>query len=127
MSSTIDYQRVAYRYEDKGEPCFIVLHEAGSSNCFESRTGRRARSWYVLADGWSYSVHGKIVRYASSACGGMLRLNSMGGAYHSDFSDVLRFIRAYDKAIKNAQPIESATENHRQVIEDYRSRKAIAV
>lgn len=123
MSTQLDYQRRAYKYVDKyNEPCYVVLHEAGSSNCFDARTGRRARDWQVLADGWMYSVCGRITRYAASAAGGMLHLGGMG-RHHSNFTDVKKVIRVYEKVIANALPIEQATTEDKAVIESYRAKK----
>ena len=127
MSTSLDYRRKAYSYDDKGVLCFVVLHEAGSSNCFESRTGRRARDWYVLADGSSYEVYGRITRYAAMAIGGMLKLNNMGGSWTSDFRDALKIMRAYDKALKAALPIEQASSEDKALIEAHRTKKLQAV
>ena len=123
MSTSLDYRRKAYTYDDRGETSYVVLHEAGSSNCFESRTGRRARDWYVLADGWKYEVYGKITRYASSAIGGMLKLNNMGGGWTSDFRDALKIMRAYDRALKEALPIAQASSDDMKIIEAHRAKK----
>ncbi len=56
MSTSIDYQRKAFFEVDKyGDRVITVLAEIGSSNCFESQTGRRARDWYVNFHGAQYS------------------------------------------------------------------------
>lgn len=125
MSTSLDYQRKAYRYSDKfNDVCFVVLCEAGCSNVFELN-GRRARKWYVLADGPQYFVYAEIVRYAAHAIGGMLKLNKMG-KWHSDFTDALQVIRVYKKVFDCALPIEQADPVEREMIRIYRDKKAVA-
>ena len=124
MSSTIDYQRKAYTWKDEkfGNPYYIVLHETGASNVCDAQTGRRSRDWRVLVEGPQYQVCREIAEYAGHSAGGMLRLNRMG-AWSSDFTDVLRFIRAYDKTLKNALPIEKLEGWDFQLVDQYRKAK----
>lgn len=123
MSSTIDYQRKAYSYTDQyGSVAYIVLHETGSNNCYDM-DGKRSRSWRVLADGSHYQVTREICEYAGHSAGGMLRLNRMG-PWTCDFKTPLRFIRAYDKVLKAALPIEQAQGWDFQIIDQYRKQKA---
>lgn len=122
MSSEIDYQRKAYSYKDQyGDMSYVVLHETGSSNCFDL-SGKRSRSWRVLVEGSEYQVTRKICEYAGHSAGGLLRLNQMS-RWHSDFTDPLRFIRAYNKALKSALPIEQVKECDKQFIDASRKEK----
>lgn len=127
MSTRIDYKRRAYFSNDAvyGDRHITVIVEAGDNNCYEIGSGRRARSEYVIFDGSEYSVYGEVSRYAASAAGGMLVIARMGtwksGAY---LQNINRVLRAYDKAIKNAKPIESVEGWDKQIIDEYRRKKA---
>ncbi len=128
MSTSIDYQRKAFFEVDKyGDRVITVLAEIGSSNCFESQTGRRARDWYVNFHGAQYSVYGRIANYAGAAAGGMLVIGRMGTWRRADYlGNIKRVLRAYDEAIKNARPIEEADPYEKEMIRAYHEKQSKA-
>ncbi len=117
MSTTIDYRREAFYWDrsskntDYVDREILVLSEIGSSNCYDSQTNRRTRDWEIFAFSSAYSVYGEVARHAASASGGMLVLTRMGTWSPKDYAaDLVKVIRAYDRAIKAAPPIEKAFE-----------------
>lgn len=113
MSTTIDYRREAFTMTDPkfNDQKVLVLTEMGASNCFDSNN-RRARNWQIFAFNSAYSVYGQVAEYAGSASGGMLTMNSMSRRECSDYAGAIyKVIRAYDKAIKAAAPIEKVFES----------------
>lgn len=112
MSTNINYRREAYTWKDKyGDSCYVILTEQGSSNVWEIGNRRRARDWYVTMSGAAYSVYGAVARYCASASGGMLIFLGYRGNGNY-MTQILAGMRAYDRAIKSAQPIELAVKNH---------------
>lgn len=112
MSTTIDYRREAF-YFDKPYPGqtytdrqILVLTEMGASNCYDMNN-RRARDWQILAFNSAYSVYREVAEHAGTASGGMLAMNRMSDRMCGDYAGaIFKVIRAYDKVIKAATPIE---------------------
>jgi hypothetical protein len=112
MSTTIDYRRKAYRYEDAyGSRCFVVLAETGDSNMFDMWTGQPSRRWHVLFHGPAYAVYQEIPISCAYVSGCSLRL--VGHRTTGDHAeDVVSAIRRYDRTLKAAQPLEALFREH---------------
>lgn len=75
MSSELIYRLEVVRLQADGlgSPGFIVAGLVGSSNCYETRTGRRARDWSIIAVGPHYQVVRTICHIAGDCEGGMVK------------------------------------------------------
>jgi len=106
MSYDISYRRQAFRmtaaqaghYDD----LVFLIEEAGSSNCWELCSRRRARSWMCLAAGALWECLAEVTRSAAACCGGSLVL------YGRRRTAPEAYIRAWRRAAANAAPIEEA-------------------
>jgi hypothetical protein len=106
MSYDISYRRQAFRlpstqaghYDD----VVFLVEEAGSNNCIELNSRRRARSWECLAAGSSWECLAEATRCAAACCGGSLCLYG-----HRDTSPET-YIRAWRKAIAAAVAFSDA-------------------
>lgn len=82
MSSTIIYHQLAgtipAAHLGANEDYFLVMAQVGESNCYESQTGRRARSWAATGFGTYEQVFTEEIGIASDLEGGMVRWKSMG-------------------------------------------------
>ena len=85
-------EEIASRF---GDDKYILIWQAGSSNCYETKTGRRSRDWSVAAVGSRWDVMGTMVKVAASCEGGMLKPFGRDCQAES-------FIRACRKALDNA-------------------------
>jgi hypothetical protein len=82
VSSEIIYHQVAgiipAAHLGASEDHFLVMMQVGSSNCYETKTGRRAREWSATGFGTYEQVLTGEIGIASDLEGGMVRWKSMG-------------------------------------------------
>jgi hypothetical protein len=105
MSSEIVYgfECVRFTAEEAGghEDQYILVHQIGSSNCFETRTGRASRDWSIMAVGCKYQVMETVVKAAAYCEGGILKIHGKGGGAYGGVTPET-FIRICRKALDNA-------------------------
>ena len=58
-------------HEDK----YILVGQCGSSNCYETSSGRRSRNWSILGSGGKWEVMGKAVELAAGCESGSVQPN----------------------------------------------------
>src|SRR5207253_2002425 len=77
MSSELIYRMAVVKLpaEQTGHynDAFLWIVEMGSSNCFESRTGRRSRDWTCLSVGHGWNVMREVCMCAGDCEGGMIK------------------------------------------------------
>jgi len=103
MSYEISYRRKAFvlpgARANYWDDIYFLLEEAGSNNCYESGTNRRARSWECLTAGAQYHCLQAVVTTAAACCGGSLVLNGRKGTQPE------AYIRAWRQAMESAAPV----------------------
>jgi len=108
MSSTIIYHMVAMTVPPEltgsDQPVVLIAAQMGESNCYESHSGRRSRSWQALHFGTRDQVLTDAIQMAGGFEGGGLKL---GGA--SRWVEPETYIRRAKRLLKEADAVR-ATE-----------------
>ena len=106
MSYEISYRRQAFRMPAfqarHHDDVLFLLEEAGSNNCFEMGSRRRARSWECMAAGAEWECLAEVTRIAAACCSGSLCF------YPRRHTTPEMYIRAWRKAIAEAVPFADA-------------------
>jgi len=103
MSYEISYRRKAFvlpaARAGYWEDIHFLLEEAGSNNCYEFDSNRRARSWECRAAGAPYQCMQEVVTTAAACCGGSLVLGGRRGTTPEGY------IRAWRTAVAEAETL----------------------
>lgn len=80
MSTSIIYHQIALRFPKTftglAQDLFLIAAQAGSSNCYEASSMRRARSWQAMSFGTAEQIILRSIRTSSSCEGGALTVGS---------------------------------------------------
>lgn len=104
MSSTIEYNRIAFKGNHNGKEKYVLAVRAGCSNVYETGTGLRAKDWHLMAFGSLGDIWKRIGEMAGHTEGGMLQRNV--GWNESRSFTIEEYVKLYRSKIKNAKPME---------------------